>query len=128
MIGGRASLVFQSQRQLHLAAATAVADEVREWLPKLAAKKHLDSALLMTSFHLLPVSWQGPEVYGRFEAEARRRMSARDEEDWPTVALALALDTAIWTQDKDFSASGVQIYGTAELLEALRAQGELRST
>jgi predicted nucleic acid-binding protein len=126
VIGGRAWLVFNSGRQPDLAAATAVADEVREWLPKLGAKKHLDSALLITSFHLLPVSWHGIEEYGRFESEARGRMKARDEDDWPTVALALALNRPIWTQDKDFSVSGIKTYRTGELLDALGVEGRAR--
>ena len=32
----------------------------------------------------------------------RGRDFTRDPDDWPTVALAIALDAAIWTHDCDF--------------------------
>ncbi len=64
------------------------------------------------------------EVYGDLEPEARRRLSGRDEADWPVLALALRLGCPIWTEDQDFFGSGiptwttdrVEIYLAAELL------------
>lgn len=100
-----------------------VGEEVEGWLPRLATKKRFDAVLLMTTFHLLPVTWEGSDVYAPFGAEARRRMARRDPHDWPTVALALAMEAPIWTQDKDFSVSGVTVYTTGQLLDALRDRG-----
>lgn len=48
-----------------------------------------------------------PETYKQFESLARRRIALRDEEDWPILASALALDCAIWTEDTDFFGCGV---------------------
>jgi predicted nucleic acid-binding protein len=42
------------------------------------------------------------ELYGDFETDARRRLGARDPEDWPVLATALALGCPIWTEDSDF--------------------------
>ena len=56
----------------------------------------------------------------RFEAEARKRIEARDSEDWPTVALSLAMSLPVWSQDKDFSESGLVVYSTGQLLDTLR--------
>ena len=53
--------------------------------------------------------------YQAFEKEAQRRMP-RDADDWHTVALALSLDAAIWTQDKDFLGCGVATWTTGTLL------------
>src|SRR4051812_38458198 len=39
--------------------------------------------------------------YSSYEAEARDRIP-RDPNDWPTVALAIALGTGIWSVDDDF--------------------------
>ena len=36
-------------------------------------------------------------LYADFEASARERMAGRDEDDWPVAAVALALDSPIWT-------------------------------
>ena len=52
--------------------------------------------------------------YGAFEGEARERIP-NDPDDWPTVALALALEADIWTQDKDFLGCGVATWTTATL-------------
>lgn len=50
-------------------------------------------------------------VYAAYEAEAKAR-SARDTEDWPLVACALALDAAVWTHDGDLLGTGVPTWTT----------------
>lgn len=47
------------------------------------------------------------DLYGDFEAEARKRLGARDPEDWPILAAALALGCPIWTEDTGFFGCGV---------------------
>jgi predicted nucleic acid-binding protein len=37
------------------------------------------------------VDLAGPEIYGEHETEARKRLGARDPDDWPILASALAL-------------------------------------
>lgn len=49
-------------------------------------------------------------------AEAMRRISRRDPDDWPIIAAALALNCPIWTEDKDFFGSGVATW-TSDLVE-----------
>ena len=68
----------------------------------------------------MPVSWQPPKAYESHREEAERRIAKRDPEDWPTVALALARSLPIWSQDKDMAASGLAVYATGDLLDALR--------
>jgi predicted nucleic acid-binding protein len=62
--------------------------------------------------------------------EARRRLrrpagggreahrGARPD-DWPTVALALKLDLPVWSQDKDLTVAGLEVFTTGDLLDAL---------
>jgi len=72
----------------------------------------------------MPVEWQPAGAYEPLREEAERRMGGRDPEDWPTVALALALSVPIWSQDKDLEVSGVRVCTTGELLdELLEANG-----
>ena len=40
--------------------------------------------------------------YVHFEEDARARMVRRDEDDWPVAAVALALDSPIWLEDRSF--------------------------
>ena len=123
MIGGRARLVFASSLGPTCLAAQAVADEVAEHLPLLAERRGLDASLLLAALSVMPVEWQQPEVYEPARAEAERRMAGRDPDDWPTVALALALSLPIWSQDKDMEAAGVTVHTTGELLDAIREAG-----
>ena len=53
--------------------------------------------------------------YQSFETEARKRIP-RDPNDWETVALALALPAAIWTEDYDFFGCGCPTWTTQTLL------------
>jgi predicted nucleic acid-binding protein len=69
----------------------------------------------------MPVNWQPAEVYEPHRDEAERRIAERDPEDWPTVALALALSLPVWSQDKDIAAGGVPVYTTGDLLDAIRS-------
>lgn len=55
------------------------------------------------------------DAYGQFEVEARDRIP-QDQNDWPTVAVALALDSGIWTNDRDFFGCGVPVWTTDTLL------------
>jgi predicted nucleic acid-binding protein len=62
----------------------------------------------------------GNDVYGEFEAEARRRLAARDPEDWPILAAALALGCPIWTEDTDFFGCGVATWTSDRVQMFLR--------
>ena len=48
-----------------------------------------------------------PDLYGDYEAEARKRLGSRDPDDWPILASALALGCPIWTEDTGFFGCGV---------------------
>ena len=62
----------------------------------------------------------GSEVYGELETEARERLGARDPEDWPILASALALGCPIWTEDADFFGCGVATWTSDRVLMFLR--------
>jgi predicted nucleic acid-binding protein len=62
-------------------------------------------------------------VYEDHREEAESRIAARDPDDRPTLALALKLGVPIWSQDKDFTAAGVEVGTTGDLLDSLRAEG-----
>jgi predicted nucleic acid-binding protein len=55
------------------------------------------------------------DLYADFEAEARKRLAARDPDDWPILAAALALDCPIWTEDTDFFGCGVATWTSASI-------------
>jgi predicted nucleic acid-binding protein len=62
------------------------------------------------------------ELYADFEETARLRVP-RDPQDWPTVALALLLDAAILTGDKDFLGCGCPTWTVETLRRELERDG-----
>ena len=55
------------------------------------------------------------DFYADFEVEARKRLTARDPDDWPILAAALALGCPIWTEDTDFFGCGVATWTSASI-------------
>jgi hypothetical protein len=56
---------------------------------------------LFAALQVMPVEWKAVADYDSQREEAERRIAARDPDDWPTVALALALGLPVWSQDRD---------------------------
>jgi predicted nucleic acid-binding protein len=89
-------------------------DEIREHLPTILKRRELSLEPFLAAIEsleavVLPLD---EEVYGVFEEEAKRRIGLRDERDWPLLALALALDCPVWTEDNDFFGTGVVTWHT----------------
>jgi predicted nucleic acid-binding protein len=55
------------------------------------------------------------DLYGDYEADARKRLGTRDPEDWPILASALALGCPIWTEDTDFFGCGVATWTSSRI-------------
>jgi putative PIN family toxin of toxin-antitoxin system len=60
-------------------------------------------------------------IYNPWKNQALLRIP-RDPDDWSTVALALAIDAAIWTLDSDFLGCGIATWTTETLLLIDRAK------
>jgi predicted nucleic acid-binding protein len=56
------------------------------------------------------------------ESAARRRIAARDPGDWPLLALAMAINAPVWTEDPDFFGAGVATWTTPNVEIYLSAQ------
>jgi predicted nucleic acid-binding protein len=61
------------------------------------------------------------EAYAALKATALRRVP-RDARDWPTVALAIILDAAILTGDRDFLGCGCPTRTVETLTHELESQ------
>ena len=98
--------------------------EIARHIPPLAAKRGLDATLLFAALGVMPVEWKASSEYEDLREEAEERITARDPDDWPTVELALKLSLPIWSQDKDVTAAGLEVFTTGELLDALADAGD----
>ena len=89
-------------------------EEARENLPEILERRNVPVAPAMAILNQLidVVQAVGAETYQSFEHLARQRIARRDEDDWPVLAVALALGCAIWTEDTDFFGCGVATWTT----------------
>ncbi|MBE7419504.1 MAG: nucleotide-binding protein [Ideonella sp.] len=95
-------------------------DEVRQHLPAILAKRGQSAeaveAVLSKLQALERLVVQVPaESYLPLKDRAVARIGARDPDDWPVLACALAVDCPIWTEDSDFFGAGVATWTTANI-------------
>jgi len=97
-------------------------DEAREHLPGILMKRGItpEAALAVLAELSALIGCIEAEIYRPFETAARRRLQKRDEEDWPVLATALALECPIWTEDEDFFGAGVATWTTDRVELLLR--------
>ena len=89
-------------------------EEAREVLPAILEKRKVPVSPAIVALDSLGSLVQVIELetYAPFEGLARERLAGRDEDDWPALACALALDCPIWTEDTDFFGAGVATWTT----------------
>jgi predicted nucleic acid-binding protein len=98
--------------------------DAQKYLPLLLTKRGKSVADLSASLEYLQqiIEPVDREFYGLFEAEARKRLLGRDEEDWPVLATALGLACDVWTEDADFFGTGVAVWTTSRIEIFLQGQ------
>jgi predicted nucleic acid-binding protein len=100
--------------QVEFLAPDSAFQEAREHLPEILERRNVPLAPALALLELVTTLVQTVEIeaYSRFESVARERIDRRDEDDWPILASALALDCPIWTEDTDFFGCGVATWTT----------------
>ena len=116
LLGGNARRVFFESGVEEFAVPERVLAEARTYIPTLALKAELAADALELLLTLLPLSPYPEASYRRSIPEATRLIAHRDPGDVPPLALALHLDTPLWTNDRDFARTGVTLFTTAQLL------------
>ena len=112
------SLLETYAERVHFLAPEMAYAEASAHLPEILTRRGLApqavTRLVEQTLGRLPVlvTPMPHEVYADLEPEARRRLSGRDEADWPVLALALRLGCPIWTEDQDFFGSGIPTWTT----------------
>ncbi len=108
------SIIEQYAESVPLFITSVCVAEVREYLPLLCAKRNWDAALSLDLLGTLLTQVRVVEnsFFADLEVQAKRRIGSRDIDDWPVVALALALGADIWTEDTDFFGSGLPVWTT----------------
>jgi predicted nucleic acid-binding protein len=115
VLGSRVlSLLVKYAERVDLLAPVTAFQEAREKLPGILERRKLPVSPAITALDLVAALVQTveSETYSSFETLARKRMNRRDEDDWPILASALALNCPIWTEDTDFFGCGVPTWTT----------------
>ncbi len=116
LLGGKAKRIFFEAGIFEFAVADTVVDEVRRYIPKMAEKLGVSEAFLAYALDLLPLTCCQPKTYCRSLKKATNQIAHRDPNDIEILALALELNRPLWTNDKDFEGTTVEVVTTAELL------------
>lgn len=88
--------------------------EAREHLPGILVGRNIPVTPALEILDLVArlVHTVEADAYLAFESIARKRIDQRDTDDWPVLAVALALGCPIWTEDTDFFGCGVATWTT----------------
>jgi predicted nucleic acid-binding protein len=119
VIGGRANLILKHPRIHEVFTTEHTFDEVEEYAPILAQKRHLPADLLVLAVAALPVTVVPRNEYARRLSAASKRIGSRDPDDVDLLALALQLRIPIWSNDRDFESLRLDLFTTEDLLRQL---------
>lgn len=108
------ALIERYADKLPLITAQSCVEDARKYLPELCARRHWPIAPTLELLDALLTGIQVVEdaLLAEFETRARDRLTARDPDDWPALALALAVNAPVWTEDTDFFGTGVPTWTT----------------
>ena len=120
VLGGRARLILIHPGIQQILTTEHTFAEVEEYALVLGEKKRLRPDLLLLAVAALPVNVIARYGYSKSLPEAARRIGHRDPDDTELLALALSTGIPIWSNDRDFQSSGVEVFTTEALLRHLR--------
>jgi predicted nucleic acid-binding protein len=119
VLGGRARLIGESPRVDEILTVEQIIAEVEECAGLLARKERLAEDLVLLAVSALPVTVVGRPAYARAIPEAKKRIGERDPDDIELLALALAFNVPVCSNDKEFEGAGVGWLTTEKLLRRL---------
>ena len=130
VLGSRVqSLLRKYSDQVKFLAPDTAFEEARQSLPAILERRGVPLVPALATLDLMSklVRTVEADTYQTFEFVSRQRISRRDEDDWPILAAALALNCPIWTEDTDFFGCGVATWTTdrVELYLIQAAQEDL---
>lgn len=120
-VAGKAALRVFLKEDLEIVTTQFNIDEVREYMSVIAKKYDLAEEILESQLKLLPLKVYARDEYKSFLTRSAKVMSGRDIDDIELLALAMKLKIPVWSNDRDFTASGLTVYTTAKLLKVLKA-------
>ena len=115
VLGSRVrNIILANAATVKLFAPDVAYSDARKYLPSILAKRGVDgdAALLVVDQLELVVQRIDLDLYAGMQQQALARIGARDANDWPVLACAMAIGCPVWTEDTDFFGTGVPIWTT----------------
>ena len=102
-------LIVDNAGAVHFFAPDVAYADAKKYLPSLLEKRGVDSEPAMQLLSameslVLPLELG---IYAALQTQALERIAARDADDWPVLACAMAIGCPVWTEDADFFGSGI---------------------
>jgi predicted nucleic acid-binding protein len=119
-VAGKAALRIFLEKDIEIVTTQFNVDEVREYLGVIAGKYVIREEILESQLKLLSLKIYQQDFYKEFLYGAAKSLSGTDEDDIELLALAMRLKIPVWSNDRDFKHSGVDVYTTAKLLKILK--------
>jgi len=119
-VAGKAALRVFLKEDIEIITTQFNINEVKEYLSVMARKYDLAEEILESQLKLLPLKIYSQDHYKSSLPKASKIMFGRDMDDIELLALAMKLKVPVWSNDRDFTASKVQVYTTAKLLKELK--------
>jgi len=120
-IVGKAALRVMTEFGVVVHVARFNAEEVAEYLPRMATKYGLPLDLVELQWRLLPITVHAMEDYEGELERALQDLTGRDPEDAHALALARSLEISLWSNDRHLTKLGAEVFSTARLLRVLEA-------
>ena len=105
ILGGKSCSILFDNRFSFVTASFTI-DEVKKYLPHLSAKIRVHRRTLTALLKKLPTLIYKKNFYKGNLREAVRTIGEIDAKDVDILALALKLETYLWSQNKDFETCG----------------------
>ena len=118
VISGRARQIMLRLRKKTAFVTTAKKmDEVRKGLAHIAKKRDLDLELLLAALDALPIEIIRKAAYASKLDAAYKVIGKRDPSDVDLLALAMARNIPLWSEDRDFEDCPIELYTTRKTSE-----------
>jgi predicted nucleic acid-binding protein len=115
VLGRRVRQILETYAEdVHFCTPDICVQSAQDYLPDLMQRRGwpAEDALALFARVCALLTVVDEALYAAVETDARARLAGRDEEDWPVAAVALTLESPIWTEDRDFFGSGIATWTT----------------
>lgn len=116
LLGGKAKRLFLEAGITEFAVPESILREIHRYIPRMAEKIGVSPEFVSYALDLLPLTVYVSKRYRGSMKAATLQIAQRDPGDIEVLALALALERPLWTNDHDFEGTTIRTFTTAELL------------